>query len=67
MDILIVGFIVVVSVVIALAIREFYIQKEIKQLRMTISTLLFVISEDPEKFEQIMQDIFNVGGLGEVE
>ena len=45
--------------VIAFAIREFYVHKRFKQLRMTISTLLYIISEDPEKFEKVMQDIYN--------
>lgn len=47
--------------------REIMVQKQFKQLRITISTLLFIISEDPEKFEEVMQDIYNVGGFGEVE
>lgn len=47
--------------------REIMVQKKFKQLRITISTLLFIISEDPEKFEEVMQDIYNVGGFGEVE
>lgn len=47
--------------------REIMVQKKFKQLRITISTLLFIISEDPEKFEKVMQDIYNVGGFGEVE
>ena len=53
--------------IVVVMIREFYVQKKFKQLRITISTLLFIISEDPEKFEKVMQDIYNVGGFGEVE
>lgn len=59
--------VILAFIVIAIAIREIYIQKKFKQLRITISTLLFIISEDPEKFEEVMQDIYNVGGFGEVE
>ena len=51
--------IIVAVMVIAFAIREFYVHKRFKQLRMTISTLLYIISEDPEKFEKVMQDIYN--------
>lgn len=51
--------IIVAVMVIAFAIREFYVHKRFKQLRMTISTLLYIISEDPEKFEKVMQDVYN--------
>ena len=51
--------ILVAVMVIAFAIRENYVHKRFKQLRTTIATLLFVISEDPEKFEKVMQDIYN--------
>ena len=51
--------IIVAVMVIAFAIREFYVHKRFKQLRMTISALLYIISEDPEKFEKVMQDIYN--------
>lgn len=61
------SIILVAVMVIAIAAREIYIQSKIKQLRITISTLLFIISEDPEKFEKVMQDIYNVGGFEEVE
>lgn len=61
------SIILVAVMVIAIAAREIYIQSKIKQLRITISTLLFIISEDPEKFEKVMQDIYNVGGFEEVD
>ena len=53
--------------IVVVMIREFYTHKKFKQYRMTISTLLYIISEDPEKFEQVMQDIYNINGLEEVE
>ena len=59
--------VILAFIAIALVFREVYIQKKFKQMRITISTLLFIISEDPEKFEKVMQDIYNVGGFGEVE
>lgn len=59
------SILIVAFIVTAMVAREVYIQKKFKQLRITISTLLFIISEDPEKFEQVMQDIYNVGGFGE--
>ena len=61
------SIILVAVMVIAIAAREIYIQSKIKQLRITISTLLFIISEDPEKFEKVMQDIYNINGLEEIE
>ena len=57
----------VMVIAITITIREVYIHKKFKQYRMTISTLLYIISEDPEKFEKVMQDIYNVGGFEEVE
>ena len=51
--------------IVVVMVREFYVQKKFKQLRITISTLLFIISEDPEKFEKVMQDIYNINGFGE--
>jgi cell division protein FtsL len=59
--------VILAFIVVAIAIREIYIQKKFKQMRITISTLLFIISEDPEKFEKVMQDIYNINGLEEVE
>ena len=59
------SIIIVAFIVTAMAAREVYIQKKFKQMRITISTLLFIISEDPEKFEKVMQDIYNVGGFEE--
>ena len=59
--------VLLVVLIVVVMIREFYVQKKFKQLRITISTLLFIISEDPEKFEKVMQDIYNVGGFEEVE
>ena len=61
------SILIVAFIVTAMVAREVYIQKKFKQLRITISTLLFIISEDPEKFEKVMQDIYNVGGFEEVE
>ena len=61
------SILIVAFIVTAMVAREVYIQKKFKQLRITISTLLFIISEDPEKFEEVMQGIYNVGGFGEVE
>lgn len=61
------SILIVAFIVTAMVAREVYIQKKFKQLRITISTLLFIISEDPEKFEQVMQDIYNINGLEEVE
>lgn len=61
------GIILVVVMAIFMVSREFMVQKQFKQYRITISTLLYVISEDPEKFEQVMQDIYNINGLEEVE
>ena len=59
--------ILVAVIVTVMAIREVVIHKKIKQYRVTISTLLYIISEDPEKFEQVMQDIYKVSGMEEVE
>ena len=59
--------ILVAVIVTVMAIREVVVHKKIKQYRMTISTLLYIISEDPEKFEQVMQDIYKVSGMEEVE
>ena len=59
--------VILAFIAIALVFREVYIQKKFKQMRITISTLLFIISEDPEKFEKVMQDIYNVGGFEEIE
>lgn len=56
-----------IVIVVVVMIREYIVQKQFKQMRITISTLLFIISEDPEKFEKVMQDIYNVGGFEEVE
>ena len=61
------SILIVAFIVTAMVAREVYIQKKFKQMRITISTLLFIISEDPEKFEDVMQDIYNVGGFEEVE
>ena len=59
--------ILLVVLIVVVMIREYMVQKQFKQMRITISTLLFIISEDPEKFEKVMQDIYNVGGFEEVE
>ena len=59
--------IIVAVMVIAFAIREIYVHIRFKQLRMTVSTLLYIISEDPEKFEKVMQDIYNTNGFEEIE
>ena len=61
------SILIIAFIVTAIIAREVYIQKKFKQMRITISTLLFIISEDPEKFEKVMQDIYNVGGFEEVE
>lgn len=53
--------------IVVVMIREYTVYNKNKQYRMTISTLLYVISEDPDKFEKVMQDIYNVGGFEEVE
>ena len=59
--------ILLVVLIVVVMIREYMVQKQFKQMRITISTLLFIISEDPEKFEKVMQDIYNVGVFEEVE
>lgn len=46
-------------VVIALVFREVVIHKRIKQYRLTISTLLYIISEDPEMYGKVMDEINN--------
>lgn len=61
------GIILVAVLVIAIVIREVYVHKRFKQLRITISTLLYIISEDPEKFEKVMQDIYNINGFEDIE
>lgn len=61
------GIVLVVAMAMFMVIREVVMQKQIKKYRATVSTLLYIISEDPEKFEKVMQDIYNVGGFEEVE
>ena len=61
------SILIVAFIVTAMVAREVYIQKKFKQYRMTISTLLYIISEDPEKFEEVMQDIYNINGLEEMD
>ena len=59
--------VLLIVLMVVVMIREYMVQKQFKQHRMTISTLLFIISEDPEKFEKVMQDIYNINGFEEVD
>lgn len=53
------SILIVVTMVIAIAAREFFINKQIKKYRLTISTLLYIISEDPEMYGKVMDEINN--------
>lgn len=53
------NIILVGGMMIAMVLREFFINKQIKKYRLTISTLLYIISEDPEMYEKVMDEINN--------
>lgn len=53
-DIILVG-----GMMIAMVLREVFINKQIKKYRLTISTLLYIISEDPEMYGKVMDEINN--------
>ena len=50
------SIILIAVMVVAILFREVLIHKQIKKYRVTISTLLYIISEDPEMYEKVMND-----------